>query len=139
MEKAITNAQLRKIHVLARECGMDDDLLHSHLVVLSGKDSLRELTVKEGISLIDSLEGKGIRKGEEKATYRQMGYIHGLMKKCGWVTDGGQPDMERLDRFQQSPKAGFNLGSHKWLTRRQASSLIEALKQMSERKTVAGK
>ena len=134
VEKAITVNQIRKIHVLAKERGMDDELLHAYIQTLTKKESLKELTVSEGIRVIDTLEGKAEEyKGQAKASYKQMQYIYGLMKRLGWVTDKGEPDTDRLDRFLQSPKAGINLGSHKWLDRAKASRLIEALKSMSER------
>lgn len=132
--KVITGAQIKKIYALARERGMDADLLHAHLETLVKKSSLKDLTVSEGIQLIDSLEGKpGFSKGEDKASWKQMQYIYVLMKKIGWVNPDGTPDICRLDRFLQSPRAGINLGSYQWLTRSKASKLIEALKSMSER------
>lgn len=133
-EKAVTAAQIRKIHVLANERGMDADLLHAHIQVLTKKDSIKKLSLDEGIRVIDSLEGRpGKSQGQEKASYKQNQYIFGLMRKLGWVTDAGEPDTDRLDRFLQSPRAGFNIGSYKWLTRSKASQLIEALKDMIER------
>ena len=133
-EKAITAAQVRKIHVLARERGMDDDLLHAHIQALTQKDSVKKLSLREGISIIDSLEGKPREtQGQAKASYKQLQYIYGLMKNIGWVTETGEPDTDRLDRFLQPHRAGINLGSYKWLTRLSASKLIEALKSMHER------
>lgn len=137
MERAgnrITVNQIKKIHVLAKEHGMDDELLHAYIQTLTKKESLKLLTVSEGIKVIDALEGKAEEPtGQTKASRKQMQYIFGLMKKLGWVTDGGEPDTARLDRFLQSPKAGINLGSYKWLDRAKAGRLIEALKSMSER------
>ncbi len=134
VEKAVTYAQIKKIFALARERGMDNDLLHEHLQMLTKRDSLSNLSRSEAVLLIDSLEGRpGAPKGQEKASSRQMSYIFGLMKAIGWVTETGKPDMERLDGFLQSDRAGFRLGSYKWLDRKKASDLIEALKQMQER------
>lgn len=137
MEKVISAGQMRKIYALARERGMDSDLLHAHIQALTEKESMKELTMSEGIRIIESLEGKPLElKGQVKASYKQMQYIYGLMKQLGWVTDSGEPDTERLDRFLQSPRAGINLGSYKWLTKEKASRLIEALKSMSERAAI---
>ena len=137
--KTISAAQMRKIFALARERGLDDELLHAYVQSITHKESIRELSLKEGIKVIDSLEGKP-KVGT--ASDKQMKYIQGLMMELGWITDIGTPDMERLDRFLQSPRAGINLGSHKWLTRSKASQLIEALKSMVERekkeKDIAG-
>jgi len=41
--KKITAAQIRKIHAISRERGIDDDLLHEHTRMLTGKESLKEL------------------------------------------------------------------------------------------------
>lgn len=132
-EKAASAAQVRKIYALARERGMDADLLHAHMETVCGKASMKEITVSDGIRIIDSLEEKRKEAGKESASQRQLRYIYGLMRKIGWTTEAGEPDTDRLDRFLQSPKAGFNLGSHKWLTRPAASRLIEALKDMDKR------
>lgn len=135
-EKAITAAQVRKIYALANKRGMDADLLHAHIQVLTKKDSIKKLSLGEGIQVIDSLEGNaGDAKGQKQASYRQLQYIYGLMKSLGWVTNAGDPDTDRLDRFLQSPRAGINIGSYKWLTRSKASQLIEALKDMIERQS----
>ena len=132
--KAITNGQMRKIYVLSRERGMENDLLHEYIYALKKKDSMTKLTLSEGIRVIESLEEKTAEsKGDDKASYKQMQYIFGLMKELGWITETGEADTDRLDRFLQSPKAGINLGSYKWLTRGKASNLIEALKSMLER------
>ena len=133
-EKAASAAQMRKIYALARERGMDGDLLQVHIGILTGKASLKEITVSDGIRIIDSLEEKRREAaGKDGASPRQLRYIYGLMGKIGWTTEAGEPDTDRLDRFLQSPKAGFNLGSHKWLMRSAASRLIEALKDMDKR------
>lgn len=113
---------------------MDAELLHIHIQTLTHKESIKELSLSEGIKVIDSMEGKcGEPQGQLKASYKQLQYIRGLMKKLGWVTQTGEPDTDRLDRFLQSPRAGINIGSYKWLTRSKASTLIEALKSMYER------
>lgn len=133
MEKVVTRDQIKKIYVAARERGIDKDLLHEHMEMLVHKSSIRELTMKEAIILIDSLEGKA-PVCKDRATHRQMLYIYGLMKELGWMTEDGKPDLDRLNRFLQSDKAGFNLADHRWLQKGPASDLIEALKAMLTRK-----
>ena len=54
----VTTAQQRKIHALARELGMDDDLLHEYVSMLTEKQSLKDLTVMEAVKVIDAMEGK---------------------------------------------------------------------------------
>lgn len=133
-KKAVTYEQIKKIHVLANERGMDSDLLHEHMEMLVKKSSIRELTKQEAIILIDSLEGKtGSRNVKDRATARQMHYIYGLMKELGWVDGDGKPDLDRLNRFLRSDKAGFNLEDYRWLNIGIASNLIEAFKDMVTR------
>lgn len=131
--KAATYGQIRKIYAAARERGMDNDLLHEHMEMLLHRSSVKELTKREAAMLIDSLEGK-VASGQDHATGRQMQYIFGLMKELGWVTEEGKPDIDRLNRFLQSEKAGFRLSDHRWLKKGTASDLIEALKAMAARK-----
>lgn len=133
--RAVTYSQIKKIHALAKERGMDNDLLHEHMEMLVHQSSIKDLTKREAIILIDSLEGKtGKRSGKDRATFKQMNFIYGLMKELGWVTGEGKPDMARLNRFLQSEESGFKLSDHRLLNIRMASDLIEALKAMAARK-----
>lgn len=122
----ITAAQMKKIYALAKERAMDADLLHAYCQATVKKDSLRKLTKKDAITLIDALEGKN---GRDRASCRQMQYIYGLMKQLGWIKEG-EPDKERLNGFLYSR---FALDSYHWLDRGTASKVIEAFKDMAER------
>lgn len=132
--KAVTYSQIKKIYALAKEYGMDNDLLHEHMGMLTGKASMKELSMKEAAALIDSLEGKNAgRSAKDRATSRQMHYIYGLMKEIGWADEDGRPDMKRLNRFLGSPDAGFRVSDYRLLNIGMASNLIEALKAMASR------
>lgn len=131
--KAVTYGQIKMIYAAARGRGMDNDLLHEHMEMLVHRTSIKELTRKEAAMLIDSLDGKAL-SGQDHATGRQMQYIYGLMKELGWMTEEGKPDLDRLNRFLQSEKAGFRLSDYRWLEKGTASDLIEALKAMAARK-----
>lgn len=129
--KKVTPAQIRKLHVLSRERGMDADLLHEYIGMLTGKESIRELSCADAIRVIDMLEGKQDSKGKQMhASSRQMAYIMGLARELGWVDGNGKVDAERLDGMCKK-LAGIH--SHKWLDKRQASDLIEALKNMGQK------
>ncbi len=129
--KGVTPAQLRKIHACARECGMDDDLLHIAVKDITGHSSLKELTAEEACLVIDTMEGKqGTSAAVDGATPKQMRYIKDLMKLLGWVDDKEELDMARLDGMC---KKYAKVDSHKWLSRAGASNIIEALKKMLER------
>lgn len=129
MAKA-TAAQIRKIHVLARERAMDDDLLHLHIQNLTHKVHIRDLTVMEAIWVIDSLEGRPREPKQEPATSRQMWFVRKLLVELGWANENGEADMGRLDGFL---KERFGVAHHKWLDKPKASQVIEALKAMLER------
>lgn len=121
---AVTAAQMRKIHVLAREYGLDDDLLHVHIQTVTGKDSLKKLSLGEAVRVIDSLD----QKAADQMTWRQKYRIDKLLQALGWTDGQGQPDYKRLDGFCGKY---YGVGSHKWLTRRNASNVIEGLKNMA--------
>ena len=126
----VTTAQIRKIHVLARERAMDEELLHLYIKNLVHRDSIRALTITEAVRVIDGLSGRGTEPGREKATARQMHYIRGLMAQLGWTDEEGRADMARLDGLLRTK---FRLESHRWLDRAKASQVIEALKAMAAR------
>lgn len=129
----ITSAQIRKIHALANQAGVDDDLLHCHLKDVTGKSSLKELTIHEAIILIDSMEGKQSIPERDAATQKQLYYIKDLAKKLGWTTEDGKADMDRVNGMC---KQCAKVDSHKWLTKIGASNVIEAMKAMLYRKPV---
>lgn len=129
--KGVTAAQLRKIHACARECGMDDDLLHITVRDITGRGSLKELTAAEACRVIDTMEGKtGGGTAGDHATPKQLRYMKDLVKQLGWVDEKTEPDMARLDGMC---KKYAGVDSHKWLSRKGASNIIEALKKMQER------
>lgn len=124
---SITAAQIRKIYVIAREYGMDNDLLHIHVQTVTGKESLKDLNKEEAIRVIDSFERRSKHDSTKRMTRKQFEYIKGLMKKVGWVDEKGEPDLKRLDGFCNKR---FSVASHKWLTPATASKVIEGLKNM---------
>ncbi len=123
----ITAAQMRKIHVIAREQGMDNDLLHIYVEIVTGKDSLKKLSINEAIKVINGLERKASKDRSGRMTKKQYAYINDLMKKLGWVDESGNPDNKRLDGFCQKR---FSVDNHNWLTSAAASKVIEGLKNM---------
>lgn len=129
-EGRITQAQIRKIHVMGRELGLDGDVLHEHVYIITGKESVRELTCREAAGVIDSLTGKAPAV-RNPASPRQTAYIRGLAKALGWVDKKGRPDMQRLDGMcrKYTKAQGFDR-----LDKAAASTLIEALKNMQRQK-----
>lgn len=128
MVKSITNAQKAKIFALCRESGVDNDLLHELVYAQTGCDSIRQLTMAQGIMVIDRLEGRTTTMG--MATPGQRRFIESLARQLGWVLENRKVDMARLEGFL---KAKFQVGSYKSLTVKKASEVIEALKDMNVR------
>lgn len=126
----ITPAQLRKIHALSRERGLDDESLHNVCYALTKKDSLKKLTIREAIALIDSLTGHKVST-DGRMTDSQRKYIFGLLKEVGWTDDEGQPSQERFMGFVREK---FKVEKEQWITKTIASNIIEALKAMKERR-----
>lgn len=79
--RKITQAQMKKIHALAKEIGMDDDLLHGYVYMLTEKESLKDLSLNDAAKVIDGMTGKkGYAQGD-RISYRQEAFIFTLMKK----------------------------------------------------------
>lgn len=133
MAGLITYRQLQKIYALSKELGLDNDLIHELVYAETGKDSIKALTVPEGILIIDRLQGHGTPKG--MATPRQKRFIEGLLKNIGWVLEDGTADITRLEGLLRSK---FGVDSYKWLTTKKASEVIEALKALKTRMKVSG-
>lgn len=127
---AITASQMRKIYVTARELGMDNDLLHIHVHTLTGKDSLKELTIYEAVEVIDSLERKNREPSRPGGmTKKQEAYMRVLAKELGWINEAGQPDEKRLNGFVSKR---FGVDHYRWLSVSMASKVIEGLKNMTK-------
>ena len=122
----ITPAQIRKIHLEARARGMDDDLLHIYVERITGKKSIRALTIMEGVSVIDSFAAGDSGAG---ASARQIYLIRALCKEIGWKDENGEADLKRLNGFLAKY---YKIDSLNWIDRRTASKVIEALKDMKK-------
>ncbi|MCL2618156.1 MAG: regulatory protein GemA [Defluviitaleaceae bacterium] len=126
---AMSDAQRRKIFKLKAEHGLDDDTLRAYIHSLVGKSGLKELTMREAIQVIDALAGtKANAPG--RISCKQQKYLEGLAKQYGWVSEDGEPDMQRLNGWLEKR---YKVSSVLWLTQRNASDAIEGLKAMIDR------
>lgn len=129
--KKITQGQMKKIHALMKEIGMDDDLLHEYVYMLTEKKSLKELSINDAARVIDGMMGKkGYAQGD-RISYRQEQFIFTLMKKMGWTDSDGKPDIKRLNGFIRKQ---YGIEDYRWTTRAIASKVIEAFKELGGRK-----
>jgi len=135
-ERKITGKQLRMIWTLARQLGMDSELLHEMVFEVTGKDSLKKLTVPEAVGIIDGLvnDGAKVRKKRkprrnlpenvvELITGRQIRLIEYLVDQLGW----NNPNQ----------LTGFNrrvIKKERICTKQEASKIIEGLKAVMNRK-----
>lgn len=133
--KMKTPAQLRRIYGLARERGLDDEMLHTYIFQLTGRESLKDLTMKEAARVIDALGASGgFTAGG--ITLRQRKYMLGLAKELGWIDGEGNADLKKLDEFALR---NYKKYSVKWLTVREAGKMIEGLKAIAEKDRHADK
>lgn len=128
--RKITSAQNRKIHMLASQLGMDDDLLHEFIEMFTGKRHISGLTVMDAVKVIDGLEGKKNYAGGSHMSERQKRYILFLMGQIGWTDDAGEPDLKRLNGFV---KEQYGVDSYRFLDRKTASNVIEFMKELEKR------
>jgi len=129
----ITTAQMRKIYALAKEKGLDNEILHDYVRNLTSKSSLKHLSIREAITVIDTLSGKTVSTGG-MITFKQQHYIEGMAKKLGWLDDEGKLHQERLGAWLYKKYGISHIG---WLTAKKASDAIEGLKAMLARETLA--
>lgn len=138
MNKA-TTAQVRRIWGLAGERGMDSDLLHAYIEALIGKDSIKLLSIVEAIQVIKGLSGKETRSNQaakEVLSKKQKKYILYLASELGWVKDGQEVDMQRVEGFCRKQYGALYLEA---MSRSQACRCIEAMKEMITRNGRQGK
>lgn len=129
--RVASGAQKAKIHVLAKERGMDKDMLHDFVYQLTNKESIRALSIMEAVKVIDALEGKRERAADAKKEHlsdAQLKYIRDLARALEWMDASGST---RLDAFC---KAQYGKDSHTWLNKSEGCKAITALKSMVARK-----
>jgi len=133
----ITGKQLKIIWTLARQLGMDSEVLHEMVFQVTGKDSLKKLSVSEAAGVIEGLVDDGAKARRKRKPRRklpanvvelitgeQIRLIEYLVDQLGW----------------DNPKqlTGFNrrvIKKERILTNKEASKVIEGLKAMVNRKT----
>lgn len=129
----ITAAQVRKIWAVARERGLEKDDVRQMAKLISGLDSVSQLTKHEAMQLIDRLEGRRpLTKGQaggNMATEKQVWKIEQLIAALGW-----SDNPKRLEAFMLKYAGVAKIG---WLTKRKATGLIDGLKKILERQQMA--
>lgn len=127
--RKITPSQMRKIYALAKENGIDNELLHIIVENETDKNSISSLSITEAVKVIDKIADRkqSHNPKTEHMTYKQEAYIKGLAKDLGWLDVNGGIDEKRLNGFC---KKYYGIETYKWLTRSLASKVIEGLKSL---------
>ena len=139
-ERKITGKQLKIIWTLARQLGMDSELLHDMVFQVTGKDSLKKLSVWEAAAIIDGLvdDGAKVRKKRkprrslpenvvELVTGKQIRLIEYLVDQLKWNNP------EQLKGFNRRV-----IKKERICTKRGAAKIIEGLKAILDRKQKGG-
>ena len=119
----ITSGQIAKIYVLAKENGLENEMLHDLVKAMFNRNSLKKLTFIQAGKVIERLGGS--------TGSSQESYIRALERQIGW-----SDNPERLKGFI---KAMFKKEALKSLTKKEKSKLIEALKNIKKREYDAEK
>lgn len=129
--RGITPAQNRKLHMLAKEYAIDDEMLHAIVYQETKKDSIKKLTIMEAVKVIDRIEGKKqvVNSSKEHMTYKQEAFMVALAKELGWVDASGGLDAKRLNGFC---KKYCGIERYKWLSISMAVKVIEGLKNLKK-------
>jgi hypothetical protein len=122
---AITQAQIKKLWAVSRETGLDETLLHDLVWNITGKEHIPEMTKEEAIHVIDWIEEHKENR-PDMATKRQIWKIDQLSKELGW----NEPKHLRgfLRKYAKVEHT-------RWLTKEQASKVIEGLKAILKKQT----
>jgi len=137
--KPVTVQQKKKIYAVAREIGIDNDLLHSQVEAKFKKQHISDLTLNQAGALIDYLEGlKGDKNRHVQLptgrllpliTDKQLYKINQLARQLGW---------DNPKRLQGFCKKYAGVDKPEWLTKEQAWRVIEGLKSLVNQTKAGG-
>ncbi|HBD91796.1 MAG TPA: regulatory protein GemA [Gemmobacter sp.] len=131
------------INIAKGQLGLDEDAYRGLLVRVTGKASLRQMTERQRIDVVEELKRKGFRirpsKGAPalpKAFQPHSRLIHALWKSCHRLGVIDNPSRDALrafcKRFVAHGQEGVVIDPD-MLSRDQATPVIEALKKMEAR------
>jgi len=125
----LSDAQRGKIFKLAAEKGLDNEMLHAYIFSLVGKSSIKELSKRDAMTIIDALIGK-TQNAIHMISNKQQKYIEGLAKNYGWVDENNNLNRKKLSAWLEGK---YGCSDITWLTSKKASDAIEGLKAMISR------
>lgn len=141
--KGITNPQKRHIYAMARELGLDDEMLHGLVFSIVKKEHISDLTVDEAISVIDTLKSnmRGTQRLKPKqkepeaprigmASEAQIKKIYRLMYEIKNYDKPGEPSVSIKKRLRGVLKKYQKIDDVRFLSAAEAWKVIEELKKM---------
>jgi hypothetical protein len=126
----IENKQKKAIWTAAKGKGLSKDDVYSVIMGIAKKERMTELTYVEAAKVLDKINNRkyGNTGASGKISVNQIGMIKDLAISLEW-------NEIRLNGFI---KSRYKIEHINWLSTRQASSCIEALKSMIKRKELEG-
>lgn len=130
------------INIAKVQLGLDDDTYRALLVRVTGKSSLRAMTERERIAVVDEMKRRGFRvvtKSGRKlpaATKPYIRLIHALWASCarlGVIEDGSRPALRTFVANEMFRRDQTAVSDPDFLTFDQATPIIETLKAMERR------
>lgn len=122
----LTPKQLKYIHALAREGGLDNEALHGVVSATVRKEHIGTLTVVEAKKVIDRLKaltGQPPQKAPDRASRSQVALIYSPAERLGW---SGDP--RRLTAFLEKQ---YGVTHPSFLDTKSTGSCIAAMKAMA--------
>ena len=125
----INYPQIKKVFALAREAGLDNEVLHELVTAVTSSESIKALTKNQGIMVIDRLN-QILGYTTDRANGKQVWLINRLAEELGW-----KDNPKRLRAFLESQQG---VSHPKYLKTYQANDVIEAMKAMKKRMQKGG-
>lgn len=139
------NTVLKTIHVAVRDLGLDNDTRRELQLLVTGKESLRDMSAAEQLAVLEALKARGFKPSSGKAsrTHRRpatrgdIRFAHvlwGKLVRAGAVDLPGAAGLNAFIRTRFEKAWGavpFDIdGLRDW---KQIATVIEALKAMCAR------
>lgn len=131
------------INIARQQLRMDDAVYRAMLVRVTGRDSLRAMSERQRIDVVDELKRLGFRVTTSKsgkafpaANKPYIRLIHALWKSChrkGVIRDGSREALRTFVRNTLHERGSNVVTDPDLLSFEQASPVIEALKAMERR------
>lgn len=129
------------INIARQQLGLEEDDYRAMLIRVTGRDSLRAMSERQRLDVVDELKRRGFRvvaKGKAlpasvKPYVRLIHALWGSCQRLGVIEDGSRPALRAFCRRFVSPDDDSVVVDPDHLSYAQATPIIEALKKMEAR------